>query len=71
MTLIIYGKINECFYIRYILFTSFIVYNKWEQAFLVAETVNHPPAMQETWVRFLLQEEPLEKEMATHSSILA
>ena len=27
--------------------------------------------MQETWVRFLGQEEPLEKEMATHSSILA
>ena len=29
------------------------------------------PAMQETWVRFLGLEEPLEKEMATHSSILA
>ena len=28
------------------------------------------PAMQETWVRFLGQEDPLEKEMATHSSIL-
>ena len=27
--------------------------------------------MQETWVRFLGQEDPLEKEMATHSSILA
>ena len=27
--------------------------------------------MQETWVRFLAQEDPLEKEMATHSSILA
>ena len=27
--------------------------------------------MQETWVRFLGQEEPLEKDMATHSSILA
>ena len=30
-----------------------------------------PPAMQETWVRSLGQEDPLEKEMATHSSILA
>ena len=33
-----------------------------------------PPAMQEmqeTWVRFLGREDPLEKEMATHSSILA
>ena len=27
--------------------------------------------MQETWVRFLGQEKPLEKDMATHSSILA
>ena len=29
------------------------------------------PAMQETWVQFLDQEDPLEKEMAIHSSILA
>ena len=29
------------------------------------------PAMQETWVRSLGQEDPLEKEMATHSSNLA
>ena len=29
------------------------------------------PTMQETWVRSLGQEDPLEKEMATHSSILA
>ena len=33
--------------------------------------VNNPPAMQETWVRSLGQEDPLEKEMATHSSVLA
>ena len=33
--------------------------------------VNNPPAIQETWVRSLGQEDPLEKEMATHSSILA
>ena len=32
--------------------------------------VKHLPAMQETWVRFLGQENPLEKEMAIHSSIL-
>ena len=31
----------------------------------------NPPAMQEIWVRFLDQEDPLEKRMATHSSILA
>ena len=33
--------------------------------------VKHLPAMQETWVQSLGQEDPLEKEMATHSSILA
>ena len=36
--------------------------------------VKNPPAMQETqesWVQSLSQEDPLEKEMATHSSILA
>ena len=32
--------------------------------------VKNPPAMQETWVQFLSWEDPLEKEMATHSSIL-
>ena len=38
---------------------------------LAAQTVKHLPAMQETWVRFLGWEDPLEKEMSTHSSILA
>ena len=38
---------------------------------LVAHMVKNLPAMQETWVQFLDQEDPLEKEMATHSSILA
>ena len=33
--------------------------------------VQNPPAMQETGVRSLGREDPLEKEMATHSSILA
>ena len=33
--------------------------------------VKNPPAMQETWVQSLDQEDPLEKGMATHSSILA
>ena len=39
--------------------------------FLVAQMVKCLPAMWETWVRFLGWEDPLEKEMATHSSILA
>ena len=38
---------------------------------LVAQTVKRLPAMRETWVRSLGREDPLEKEMATHSSILA
>ena len=33
--------------------------------------LKHLPAMWETWVQSLGQEDPLEKEMATHSSILA
>ena len=37
----------------------------------MAQTVKNLPAMQETWVRSLGRENPLEKEMATHSSILA
>ena len=40
-------------------------------ASLVAEMVNNPPEMQETWVWSLGWEDPLEKGMATHSSILA
>ena len=39
-------------------------------ATLVAQKVKNPPAMRETWVRSLGWEDPLEKEMATHSSIL-
>ena len=40
-------------------------------ASLVAQRLKCLPAMQETWVRSLGQEDPLEKEMATHFSILA
>ena len=38
---------------------------------LVAQMIKHLSAMRETWVQSLDQEDPLEKEMATHSSILA
>ena len=38
---------------------------------LVVQTVKNPPAMQETWVQSLGWEDPLEKAMAAHSSILA
>ena len=43
--------------------------HKWESR-LPGEIRTSLPAMQETWVRPLGQEDPLEKEMATHSSIL-
>ena len=40
-------------------------------ASLKAQTVKNLPAVQETWVRSLGREDPLEKELATHSSTLA
>ena len=39
--------------------------------FPLAQLVKNPPAMQETWVQFLGQEDPLDKRMAIHSHILA
>ena len=48
-------------------FLSFL----WLISSLVAQTVKCLPTMQETWVQSLSQEDLLEKEMATHSSILA
>ena len=41
------------------------------RASLVAQTVKDLPARWETWLRSLGQEDPLEKGMATHSSVLA
>jgi len=41
------------------------------QASLVAQLVKNPPTVQETWVQSLGWEDPLEEEMATHSSILS
>ena len=38
---------------------------------LVAQLVKNPPAMWETWVRSLGWEDPLEKGMTAHSSVLA
>ena len=48
-----------------------IVQNSGCQASLGAQMVKHLPAMQETRVRSLGWEDPLQKEMATHSSALA
>ena len=43
----------------------------WNWASLVVQTIKNLLAMEETWVRFLGQEDPLEKGMATYSSLLA
>ena len=42
-----------------------------QRASLVSQRLKRLPAMRETWVRSLGREDPLEKEMATHSSILS
>ena len=46
-----------------------MVYVAWDS--LVAQMVKRLPAMQETWVRSLCQEDPLEKEMPIHSNTFA
>ena len=51
--------------------SCFIILNMYHGASLVAQTVKNLPAMQQTQVQFLGWEDPLKKEMATHSSILA
>ena len=38
---------------------------------LVVQLVKNPPVIQKTWVQSLVREDPLEKGMVTHSSILA
>ena len=38
---------------------------------VVAQVAKHLPVMRETWIRSLGREDPLEKDMATHSSTLA
>ena len=42
-----------------------------KEASLVAQMVNNPPAMLETWVQSLGHDDPPKKGMATHASILA
>ena len=58
-SLLVYMNIYAYIYIYYI----------W--ASLVAQGLKRLPAMRETWVRSLGWEDPLEKEIATHSTILA
>ena len=51
--------------------TSLILLQDFWGTSLVAQMVKRLPAMRETWVQSLGQEDPLKKEMATHSSTLA
>ena len=67
LSLLFTSKYNIC-NIAYILK---YMYNEIYMAFLIAQSVKNLPAMQETWVRFLGQEDLLEKKMAIHFSILA
>ena len=46
------------------------IFNCYSWSSLVAQLVKNPPAMQETWVQSLGWEDPLEEDMATHSSFL-
>ena len=58
-------KCKQLGFITYIIFIACILVS------LVAQMVRSLPAVQETWVQYLYQEDPLERAMATHSSILA
>ena len=61
----IYGKITGTEILEIISVLNIL------RASLVAQRLKRLPTMQETWVRSLGWEDPLEKEMAIHSSILA
>ena len=54
------------------LFTFKVIIDTYDpiRASLIAQLVKNLPAMQQTWVRFLGREDPLEKETVTHSSIV-
>ena len=65
---------NESRDLVLILSGCYRIYMKQSMQFLaegLAQTVKHLPTMWETWVRSLGREDPLEKEMATHSSTFA
>ena len=65
---------NNCFPQNNLVIASRVSFTsdaKFRGASLLAQLVNNLSAVQETWVQFLDGEDPLEKEMAIHSSILA
>ena len=62
------NKKGEGILLRYLYTYVFLTGSR---ASLVAQRVKHLPAMRETWVRFLGQEDPLKKQTAIHSSTVA
>ena len=61
----------HCVYLHLMPATTFRSILSDERASLIAQLVKNLPAMRETLVQFLVWGDPLEKEKATHSSILA
>ena len=64
---VVYGVAQSWTRLKQLISSSLLSYG----ASLVAQTVKRLPTMRETWVQSLGREDLLEKEMATHSSILA
>ena len=62
---------NTLLYYYIVLLYSYHVTTFYYSPYMVAQMVKNLPAMRETWVWSLGQEDTLEKEMATHSSTLA
>ena len=65
-------QVSRCFlWWRWWWLFLFILHQPDLWASLVVQSIKNLPAMQKTWLQSLGREDPLEKEMATHSSILA
>ena len=63
------SKGNDIKTIRVESVDALVTQTSWVRTSLVAQMINNLPAMQETWVQSLGQEDPLKKGMASHSSI--
>ena len=72
---LVFGRLALSFLSSSFVFFFFLLYQYFPkvppESSLVAQTVKHLPTMWETWVQYLGRENLLQKEMATHSSILA
>ena len=64
-------SIHALFFVKFLFLNNLIVFDSLLLFSLIAQLMKNPPAVQETPVRFLGQEDPLEKGKATHSGFLA